>query len=216
MASSAVFRRGSWCGTPATPGTASTRRLTTFMEVFPAGTRARGGAASRSTTSIWGTHAGADGGCRCLDTAGRRHAGKDLSFVPLRPERVVEVRYDYMEGERFCHTAQFNRWRNRQPLKVLASGCIRQRVRSASIRALQQDRTLVEILTSSVKGSIPFRLEAVTGGIRRQGAGGGQHRRRGDRRHRHGRLRHLTSLHVKAAVAAARPAILGARRCGVG
>jgi ATP-dependent DNA ligase len=41
----------------------------------------------------------------------RWNAGKDLSFVPLRPERVVEVRYDYMEGERFRHTAQFNRWR---------------------------------------------------------------------------------------------------------
>jgi len=41
----------------------------------------------------------------------RWNAGKDLSFVPLRPERVVEVRYDHMEGERFRHTAQFNRWR---------------------------------------------------------------------------------------------------------
>ena len=41
----------------------------------------------------------------------RWNAGKDLSFVPLRPERVVEVRYDYMEGIRFRHTAQFVRWR---------------------------------------------------------------------------------------------------------
>ena len=41
----------------------------------------------------------------------RWNAGKDLSFVPLRPERVVEVRYDHMEGHRFRHTAQFNRWR---------------------------------------------------------------------------------------------------------
>jgi ATP-dependent DNA ligase len=38
-------------------------------------------------------------------------AGKDLSFTPLRPERVVEVRYDHMEGIRFRHTAQFVRWR---------------------------------------------------------------------------------------------------------
>jgi len=38
-------------------------------------------------------------------------AGKDLSFVPLRPELVVEVRYDHMEGVRFRHTAQFVRWR---------------------------------------------------------------------------------------------------------
>jgi ATP-dependent DNA ligase len=41
----------------------------------------------------------------------RWNVGKDLSFVPLRPERVVEVRYDHMEGDRFRHTAQFNRWR---------------------------------------------------------------------------------------------------------
>jgi ATP-dependent DNA ligase len=38
-------------------------------------------------------------------------AGKDLSFTPLRPERVVEVRYEHMEGVRFRHTAQFVRWR---------------------------------------------------------------------------------------------------------
>jgi ATP-dependent DNA ligase len=36
---------------------------------------------------------------------------KDLSFVPLLPERVVEVRYDYLEGARFRHPPQFVRWR---------------------------------------------------------------------------------------------------------
>jgi ATP-dependent DNA ligase len=41
----------------------------------------------------------------------RWNAGKDLSFVPLRPERVAEVRYDHMEGRRFRHTTQFARWR---------------------------------------------------------------------------------------------------------
>lgn len=41
----------------------------------------------------------------------RWNAGKDLSFVPLRPERVVEVRYDHMEGPRFRHTTQLARWR---------------------------------------------------------------------------------------------------------
>jgi ATP-dependent DNA ligase len=46
----------------------------------------------------------------------RWNAKKDLSFVPLRPERVVEVRYDYMEGVRFRHTTQFVRWRtDREP-----------------------------------------------------------------------------------------------------
>ncbi|MDR6906894.1 ATP-dependent DNA ligase [Agromyces sp. 3263] len=41
----------------------------------------------------------------------RWNAGKNLSFVPLRPELVVEVAYDHMEGDRFRHTAQFRRWR---------------------------------------------------------------------------------------------------------
>ena len=43
---------------------------------------------------------------------GSRWSGsKDLSFVPLRPERVLEVKYDHMEGPRFRHTTQFVRWR---------------------------------------------------------------------------------------------------------
>jgi ATP-dependent DNA ligase len=41
----------------------------------------------------------------------RWSVGKDLSFTPLRPDLVVEVRYEHMEGARFRHTAQFNRWR---------------------------------------------------------------------------------------------------------
>jgi ATP-dependent DNA ligase len=37
--------------------------------------------------------------------------GKDLSWEPVRPELVVEVAYDHMQGDRFRHTAQFRRWR---------------------------------------------------------------------------------------------------------
>ena len=45
-------------------------------------------------------------------SAGSRwNSGKDLSFVPLRPELVAEVAYDAMEGTRFRHTAQFRHWR---------------------------------------------------------------------------------------------------------
>ncbi|MGW7352303.1 ATP-dependent DNA ligase [Streptomyces sp. NPDC054784] len=41
---------------------------------------------------------------------------KDLSWVPLRPERVCEVAYDHMQGDRFRHTTQFRRWRpDREP-----------------------------------------------------------------------------------------------------
>ena len=37
--------------------------------------------------------------------------GKDQSWEPLRPELVVEVAYDYMEGQRFRHVAHLRRWR---------------------------------------------------------------------------------------------------------
>ena len=37
--------------------------------------------------------------------------GKDLSWEPLRPELVVEVAYEHMQGGRFRHMAQFRRWR---------------------------------------------------------------------------------------------------------
>ena len=46
----------------------------------------------------------------------RWNASKDLSWVPLRPDLVVEVKYDHMEGTRFRHTAHFKRWRpDREP-----------------------------------------------------------------------------------------------------
>lgn len=41
----------------------------------------------------------------------RWSAGKDLSWEPLRPERVCEVKYDHLQGERFRHAAIFLRWR---------------------------------------------------------------------------------------------------------
>lgn len=58
----------------------------------------------------WAAHEAGERTPRKNETS-RWNAGKDLSFVPLRPERVVEVRYDHMEGVRFRHTAQFSRWR---------------------------------------------------------------------------------------------------------
>lgn len=41
----------------------------------------------------------------------RWSAGKDLSWIPLRPELVVEVAYEHMQGDRFRHLAHFRRWR---------------------------------------------------------------------------------------------------------
>ncbi|MDB5751100.1 MAG: ATP-dependent ligase-like protein [Ramlibacter sp.] len=49
----------------------------------------------------------------------RWSAGKDLGWEPLRPERVVEVKYDHLQGERFRHAAIFLRWRDDKP----ASDC---------------------------------------------------------------------------------------------
>ncbi len=49
---------------------------------------------------------------RVPGTQSRWSQGKDLSFTPLRPDLVLEVGYDHMEGRRFRHTAQFKRWRS--------------------------------------------------------------------------------------------------------
>ena len=59
----------------------------------------------------WGAWAQANPGAARGNWGSRWNPGKTLSFVPLRPERVVEVRYDHLEGRRFRHTAQFVRWR---------------------------------------------------------------------------------------------------------
>jgi ATP-dependent DNA ligase len=46
----------------------------------------------------------------------RWSAGKDLSWEPLRIERVCEVKYDHLQGDRFRHAATFLRWRSdKQP-----------------------------------------------------------------------------------------------------
>ncbi len=47
----------------------------------------------------------------------RWSAGKDLSWEPLRIERVCEVKYDHMQGDRFRHAAVFQRWRPDKPPK---------------------------------------------------------------------------------------------------
>jgi ATP-dependent DNA ligase len=52
-----------------------------------------------------------DGEHRMPGAQSRWNAGKDLSWVPLRPELVVEVKYDQLEGRRLRHTGQFLRWR---------------------------------------------------------------------------------------------------------
>ncbi|HXR41368.1 MAG TPA: ATP-dependent DNA ligase [Acidothermaceae bacterium] len=64
----------------------------------------------------WGSSIAATEADRRPGGVTRWNAGKDLSWVALRPELVCEVAYDHMEGGRFRHTAQFRRWRpDREP-----------------------------------------------------------------------------------------------------
>ena len=59
----------------------------------------------------WREWAEADGSSRMPGAQSRWSAGKDLSWEPLRIERVAEVKYDHMQGDRFRHAAIFLRWR---------------------------------------------------------------------------------------------------------
>jgi ATP-dependent DNA ligase len=64
----------------------------------------------------WGEWAVAQGEGRMPGGQSRWSAGKDLSWEPLRAERVCEVKYDHMQGDRFRHAATFLRWRpDKQP-----------------------------------------------------------------------------------------------------
>ena len=61
----------------------------------------------------WREWAGGEGGemTRMPGGHSRWSAGKDLSWEPVRAERVCEVKYDHMQGDRFRHAAIFQRWR---------------------------------------------------------------------------------------------------------
>jgi len=59
----------------------------------------------------WAEGEGEPAGQRMPGAKSRWSRGKDLSWEPLRPELVVEVAYDHMQGTRFRHIAHFRRWR---------------------------------------------------------------------------------------------------------
>ena len=59
----------------------------------------------------WAKWGAADAEQRMPGAPSRWNSGKDLSWVALRPELVVEVAYEHMQGDRFRHMAQFRRWR---------------------------------------------------------------------------------------------------------
>jgi ATP-dependent DNA ligase len=59
----------------------------------------------------WAEADAGDGTTRMPGGQSRWSAGKNLSWEPLRIERVCEVKYDHMQGDRFRHAAIFQRWR---------------------------------------------------------------------------------------------------------
>jgi len=63
----------------------------------------------------WADWATAGESSRMPGGQSRWSAGKDLSWEPLRIERVCEVKYDHMQGDRFRHAAVFLRWRPDKP-----------------------------------------------------------------------------------------------------
>ncbi|HEU0243765.1 MAG TPA: ATP-dependent DNA ligase [Candidatus Limnocylindrales bacterium] len=65
----------------------------------------------------WASAGSADAsGQRLPGATSRWNRGKDLSWEPLRAERVVEVAYDHLQGDRFRHATTFRRWRpDKQP-----------------------------------------------------------------------------------------------------
>ncbi|MFE6970336.1 ATP-dependent DNA ligase [Isoptericola sp. NPDC057653] len=89
------------------------RRAALHAELAPLVVEPGSDAAAAHPWANWQDPAVADGstGERRPGAQSRWSAGKDLSFTPLRVERVLEVGYDHMEGSRFRHTAQLKRWR---------------------------------------------------------------------------------------------------------
>jgi ATP-dependent DNA ligase len=64
----------------------------------------------------WATAGAADAsGQRLPGATSRWNRGKDLSWEPLRAERVAEVAYDHLQGSRFRHATTFKRWRPDKP-----------------------------------------------------------------------------------------------------
>ncbi|GAC1340518.1 MAG: ATP-dependent DNA ligase [Myxococcales bacterium] len=79
---------------------------------------AEAGAPAGSGTPIAPASAGEGGAAQRMPGASSRwNRGKDLSWEPLRIERVCEVAYDHLQGDRFRHATTFQRWRPDKPAR---------------------------------------------------------------------------------------------------
>jgi ATP-dependent DNA ligase len=64
----------------------------------------------------WAEAGSEEAGQRLPGAGNRWNAKKDMSWTPLRVELVAEVAYEHLQGDRFRHTARFQRWRpDREP-----------------------------------------------------------------------------------------------------
>jgi ATP-dependent DNA ligase len=84
---------------------AKRRELVEFLEPY------RRNALADHPWRSWAEASGTAENQRMPGGQSRWSQGKDLSWQPLRPELVVEVAYEHMQGTRFRHMAQFRRWR---------------------------------------------------------------------------------------------------------
>ena len=97
-------------GVCASFSTEKRRQLAEFLEPY------RSDALAAHPWKHWAEQGTGEAVKRMPGGQSRWSQGKDLSWEPLRPELVVEVAYDHMQGDRFRHTAQFRRWRkDKQP-----------------------------------------------------------------------------------------------------
>ena len=92
-------------GVCASFSTEKRRQLAEFLDPY------RADALAAHPWKHWAEQGTAEAPSRMPGGQSRWSQGKDLSWEPLRPELVVEVAYDHMQGDRFRHTAQFRRWR---------------------------------------------------------------------------------------------------------
>ena len=93
-------------GVCASFSTAKRKELVEFLAAY------RKNALDSHPWKRWAEGPETDGSKRMPGGQSRWSQGKDLSWEPLRPELVLEVAYDHMQGDRFRHTAQFRRWRH--------------------------------------------------------------------------------------------------------
>src|SRR5690606_17888968 len=84
------------------------RRRELVDEVAPL----REGAIEGHPWRAWAEAQSHEGGTRLPGSPSRWNAAKDLSWEPLRPERVGEVRYEHLQSGRFRHASRLVRWRD--------------------------------------------------------------------------------------------------------